>query len=139
MIFDVLSLAYLLPAMIYAALLICCGSGPGWLRLSARILAAGLAFVWLTLEVRHAFQGEYISLSIFGSNFSDAEWYTYSAAWLVFAGIGLAAGSDPPRRMAAPRVARRGELWSSPRYSSPTCPSSKASTARCPSSVSAAR
>jgi len=91
MIFDVLSLAYLLPAVIYAALVLL-RLGPGWLRLSARILAAGLTFVWLTLEVRHAFQGEYISLSFFGSNFSDAEWYTYSAAWLVFAGIGLAAG-----------------------------------------------
>ena len=42
--------------------------------------------------MRHAFRGEFISLSIFGSNFSDAEWYTYSAVWLAFAGIGLAIG-----------------------------------------------
>jgi uncharacterized membrane protein len=91
MIFDVLSLAYLLPAMIYAAI-VALRLGPDWLRLIARVLAAGLAFVWVTLEVRHAFQGEFISLSLFSHNFGDAEWYTYSAVWLVFAGIGLAAG-----------------------------------------------
>ncbi len=91
MIFDVLSLAYLLPAVLYVAFAVL-RIGPAALRLSARIFAAGLVFVWLTLEVRHAFHGEDISLSIFSSNFTDAEWYTYSAAWLLFAGIGLAAG-----------------------------------------------
>jgi len=91
MIFDVLSLAYLLPAILGTGFVLL-RLGPQWLRLSARILAVGLVFIWLTLEVRHAFQGEFISLSIFSSNFSDAEWYTYSAVWLVFAGIGLAVG-----------------------------------------------
>ena len=56
--------------------------------MAARILAAGLAFVWLSLEIRHAFQGPVLGMG----NTGDAEWYTYSAAWLVFAGIGLAAG-----------------------------------------------
>jgi len=91
MIFDVLSLAYLLPAALYAGFVLL-RLGPQWVRLAARILAAGLVFIWVTLEVRHAFQGEDISLSLFRSNFSDAEWYTYSAAWLLFAGIGLAVG-----------------------------------------------
>jgi uncharacterized membrane protein len=91
MIFDVLSLAYLLPAILGTGFVLL-RLGPQWLRLAARILAAGLVFVWLSLEVRHAFHGEYISLSFFGSNFSDAEWYTYSAVWLIFAGIGLAIG-----------------------------------------------
>ena len=91
MIFDVLSLAYLLPAILGTGFVLL-RLGPQWLRLAARILAAGLVFVWLTLEVRHAFRGEFISLSLFGSNFSDAEWYTYSAVWLAFAGIGLAVG-----------------------------------------------
>ena len=91
MIFDVLSLAYFLPAILGTGFVLL-RLGPQWLRLAARILAAGLVFVWLTLEVRHAFRGEFISLSLFGSNFSDAEWYTYSAAWLAFAGIGLAVG-----------------------------------------------
>jgi len=86
-VFDVVSLAYGLPAVAYAAI---AGLrlGPPQLRLAARILAAGLAFIWLSLEIRHVFRGEILT---WGSA-SDAEWYTYSAAWLLFAGIGLAAG-----------------------------------------------
>jgi uncharacterized membrane protein len=82
-----LSLAYLLPAILYMAI---AGLrlGPPWLRLAARILATGLAFLWLTLEIRHAFRGEFIG---FG-HASDGEWYTYSAAWLTFAAVGLAIG-----------------------------------------------
>jgi uncharacterized membrane protein len=91
MIVDRLSLAYLLPAVLYAAIVVL-RLGPAKLRLVARILAAGLAFVWLTLEVRHAFHGEYIAITFFSRDTGDAEWYAYSAAWLVFAGIGLAAG-----------------------------------------------
>jgi uncharacterized membrane protein len=66
--------------------------GPPALRLAGKILAAGLAFIWVTLEVRHAFRGADISLSIFHQNFSDAEWYSYSAIWLVFAAVALAVG-----------------------------------------------
>jgi uncharacterized membrane protein len=91
MFFDVLSLAYLLPAALYTAFA-AWRLGPAALRLIGRIFAAGLAFVWVTLEVRHAFRGEFISLSLFSHNFSDAEWYSYSAVWLIFAGIGLTVG-----------------------------------------------
>jgi uncharacterized membrane protein len=87
MVLDVLSLAYGLPAVLYAAI-VALRLGPPALRLAARILAAGLAFLWLSLEIRHGFRGEFIG---FG-HASDAEWYTYSAAWLTFAGIGLAVG-----------------------------------------------
>lgn len=87
MIVDALSLAYGLPALLYGALVIC-GLGPSWLRLAARIVAAGLAFAWLSLEVRHAFHGTVLGLYETG----NGEWYAYSAAWLVFFGIGLAAG-----------------------------------------------
>ncbi len=87
MVFDVLSLAYGLPALLYAALVVL-RLGPVWLRLAARILAAGLAFVWLSLEVRHAFHGTVLGLF----ETSDGEWYAYSAAWLAFAAIGLGAG-----------------------------------------------
>jgi uncharacterized membrane protein len=87
MIFDVLSLAYGLPAVLYAALVVL-RLGPDWLRLVARILAAGLAFVWLSLEVRHAFHGNILGMF----ETSDGEWYAYSAAWLAFAAAGLAAG-----------------------------------------------
>jgi uncharacterized membrane protein len=87
MIFDVLSLAYGLPAFLYAAIVVL-RLGPNPLLLAARILTAGLAFVWVSLEIRHAFHGTVLGMG----NTGDAEWYTYSAAWLVFAGIGLAAG-----------------------------------------------
>lgn len=87
MIFDALSLAYLLPALLYTGFVIM-RLGPAWLRLSARILAVGLVFVWLTLEIRHAFHGEIIA---YGPT-HDAESYTYSAVWLIFAGLGLAFG-----------------------------------------------
>ncbi|HTQ33217.1 MAG TPA: DUF2339 domain-containing protein [Stellaceae bacterium] len=87
MVFDALSLAYALPAILYAALVLL-RLGPQWLRLAARLLAAGLAFVWLSLEVRHAFHGNILGLF----HTSDGEWYAYSAAWLAFFGIGLAAG-----------------------------------------------
>ncbi len=91
MLFDLLSLAYLLPALMYTAIVVL-RLGPPALRLAGKILAAGLAFIWVTLEVRHAFRGEDISLSLFGHNFGDAEWYSYSAIWLVFAAVALAAG-----------------------------------------------
>jgi len=47
-----------------------------------------LAFIWLTLEVCHAFRGTYIA---WGQS-SNGEWYAYSAAWLAFAATGLAVG-----------------------------------------------
>jgi uncharacterized membrane protein len=84
---DVLTIAFGLPALLYA--------GIAWLRLGpielqwvARIAASGLAFLWLTLEIRHVFRGEVLTWGECG----EAEWYAYSAAWLAFAGAGLAAG-----------------------------------------------
>jgi len=84
---DALTIAFGLPALLYA--------GIAWLRLGpielqwvARIAASGLAFLWLTLEIRHVFRGEVLTWGECG----EAEWYAYSAAWLAFAGAGLAAG-----------------------------------------------
>lgn len=86
-IFDTLTLAYALPALLYAAI--------AWLRLGpvavrwvARVSAVGFAFLWLTLEIRHVFRGEIITWG----ECSQGEWYVYSAAWLAFAGAGLALG-----------------------------------------------
>jgi uncharacterized membrane protein len=87
LVFDTLSMAYALPALCYAAM-VWLRLGPGELRWAARILAAGFAFLWLSLEVRHAFRGEVLTWGTAG----ETEWYAYSAAWLVFAGIGLAVG-----------------------------------------------
>jgi uncharacterized membrane protein len=85
--FDTVTLAFGLPALLYA--------GIAWLRLGpievqrvARIAAAGFAFLWLTLEIRHVFRGPVLTWGECG----EAEWYVYSAAWLAFAGAGLAAG-----------------------------------------------
>jgi uncharacterized membrane protein len=41
----------------------------------------------VTLEVRHFFQGDRLNQGLT----SEAEWYAYSAAWLVFAAAGLGA------------------------------------------------
>ena len=56
----------------------------------ARVMALGgqaLALVWLTLEVRHAFQG-----SVMDGPTSDGELLAWSAAWLAFSGLLLAVG-----------------------------------------------
>ena len=54
---------------------------------TAQAAAAGFAFLWVTLEIRHLFHGERLNQGIT----SEAEWYAYSAAWLAFACVGLAA------------------------------------------------
>jgi uncharacterized membrane protein len=84
---DVLTLAFGLPALLYAVI--------AWLRLGptelqwvARIAAGGFALLWLTLEIRHLFRGPILTWGECG----EAEWYAYSAGWLAFAGAGLAAG-----------------------------------------------
>jgi uncharacterized membrane protein len=87
LIFDVPTLAFALPALLYAGI-VWLRLGPNALRWVARILAAGLALLWLTLEIRHAFRGEVLTWGETG----EAEWYAYSAAWLLFVGAGLAAG-----------------------------------------------
>jgi uncharacterized membrane protein len=83
---DTLLLAYAMPAAVYA--------GIGFYRLEPRVLwqaalvlATGFAFLWVTLEVRHFFQGDHLNQGFTG----EAEWYAYSAAWLAFAATGLGA------------------------------------------------
>jgi uncharacterized membrane protein len=83
---DTLFLAYAVPAGIYAVI----GFyrlGPRVLWQGALVLAAGFAFLWVTLEVRHFFQGDRLNQGLTG----EAEWYVYSAAWLAFAAAGLGA------------------------------------------------
>jgi uncharacterized membrane protein len=83
-ILNLLLLAYGIPAALSAFY--------GWraLRGTAFVwgFAAALAFLELSLEVRHGFQGSVLS----GPSTSDGEWYCYSAAWLGFAGVLLALG-----------------------------------------------
>ena len=86
-ILDALTVAYGLPSVLY--LLIAARKwGPVPIRQSARVLGLALAIVWVSLEVRHAFRGQFIMA---GSS-SDAEWYSYSVAWLAFAAACIGAG-----------------------------------------------
>jgi uncharacterized membrane protein len=59
-----------------------------FLRLPAAIGALVLAFTWVTLETKHAFQGA----RLLAWHQSDAEYYAYSVVWLAFAFALLAAG-----------------------------------------------
>jgi uncharacterized membrane protein len=83
--FDALTLAYLAPALIYVGFAVL-QLGPPPLRHTARIAALLLSFLWLSLEVRHAFRGAMLGWGAV----DDGEWYAYSAAWLVFALAGYA-------------------------------------------------
>jgi uncharacterized membrane protein len=85
LIFNVLLLAYGIPAVLAAALaLMTRTTRPQWYRAVAAVTAVTLALLYLTLEVARFYQGPIIRLSAVG----DAEQYTYSAVWLVF-GVAL--------------------------------------------------
>lgn len=89
-VFSSLMLAYLLPGLM-AALIARHARGvrPQWYVTGATILAGLLLFAYVTLEVRHAFQGDGIG---FMRSTSSAEVWTYSAAWLVLGLVFLAYG-----------------------------------------------
>jgi len=88
-ILDVLLLAYAVPAglggLYHRAL---ARRGFGKLARCAGIAAVALAFLYLSLEVRHLFQGSRLDLG----EASDGEWYAYSAVWLAYAAALLAVG-----------------------------------------------
>ncbi len=80
---------YLLPAIAaFAAARFAAEGRPIWLRRAFGGAALGLAFAYLTLLVRFIFAGPMLD----GPFESDAEWYVYSAVWLVFALALLAVG-----------------------------------------------
>lgn len=91
-IFSSLMLGYLLPGI--AALFVARHTRlmrPQWYVRAAGILGVTLIFMYVTLEVRHAFQGPQIS--IFDTTTSEAEHWALSFAWLIlgvaFLGYGL--------------------------------------------------
>jgi uncharacterized membrane protein len=86
--FDLLLLAYGLPALMLLFIARQRGVGRGWLENGAGILAVVLLFVYLSLEVRRLFQGPVLAATAA----SDAEYYAYSMVWLAYAGCLLAAG-----------------------------------------------
>jgi uncharacterized membrane protein len=90
--FNLLGLAYLAPAMLCWLL----AAGERFdlherVRQDLRIAAGVLVFVYLTLEVRHLFQGSLISLA-YDRMPGNAEIYTYSAVWIVYSLVLLAVG-----------------------------------------------
>lgn len=88
-VFNGLLVAYGAPALI-AALLARRAPRVGWPAAAARLCAAGAlvyAFLFLSLEVRQLFHGDVL----FGGATTNAEMYTYSAAYVLFGTLLLAA------------------------------------------------
>ena len=106
MVFSSLLLAYLLPGLAAVVLArIARGVRPAWYVTGAAVLALLLLFGYVTLEVRHAFQGE--RLSIWQSTSAPEVW-SYSVAWLAlglaFLFYGLWRGSTEARLASAALV-----------------------------------
>jgi uncharacterized membrane protein len=79
-IFSSLLLAYLMPGL--AAVLLARAARPhrpAWYVTGIAVLAVLLIFAYVTLEIRHAFQGPIIAEF---RRTTSAEWWSYSAAWL---------------------------------------------------------
>ncbi|WFP62010.1 DUF2339 domain-containing protein [Mesorhizobium sp. WSM4904] len=88
--FNLLFLAYLLPAIAAGALaLYVRDKRPRWYAAMLALLASLLAFAYATLSVRRLFKGEFIGL---WSGLGQLETYTYSALWLVIGVALLTAG-----------------------------------------------
>ncbi|RUT98366.1 DUF2339 domain-containing protein, partial [Mesorhizobium sp. USDA-HM6] len=88
--FNLLFLAYLLPAVAAGALaLYVRDKRPRWYAAMLALIAALLAFAYATLSVRRLFKGEFIGL---WSGLGQLETYTYSALWLVIGVALLTAG-----------------------------------------------
>lgn len=105
-VFSTLLLAYLLPGL--AAVLLARAARlhrPAWYVTGVAVVAVLLIFGYVSLEVRHAFQGRNIVGYLFTS---PAEWWAYSAAWLglglVFLAYGILRGSIEARLASAALV-----------------------------------
>jgi uncharacterized membrane protein len=95
--------AYLVPGIAAVALVrLARGARPDWYVTGAAALALALVFGFVTLEVRHAFQGETLTL---GRGASAPEVWTYSVVWLAlgvaFLLYGLWRGATEPRLASA--------------------------------------
>jgi uncharacterized membrane protein len=88
-VFNLLFLAYLLPAIAAGALaLYARDKRPYWYSAMLAAAAALLLFAYATFSVRRLFKGEFIAL---WSGMEQLETYSYSALWLVM-GVALLAG-----------------------------------------------
>ena len=105
-VFNLLLLAYGAPAVLALLFLRAAqqrnvgGDNPllGRISMAAGAMALVLLFVELSLEVRRAFHGSILGSGVIDGEYhttaptSDFEWYAYSLAWLVYAGILFALG-----------------------------------------------
>ncbi len=105
-VFSSLLIAYLLPGLAAVAVArIARGVRPAWYVKGAAMLALLLLFGYVTLEVRHAFQGERLSI---WQGAGAPEVWSYSVAWLAlglaFLGYGLIRASTEARLASAALV-----------------------------------
>ncbi|HMK67514.1 MAG TPA: DUF2339 domain-containing protein, partial [Stellaceae bacterium] len=88
-ILDALLPAFLLPAILFFLFARALrAERPSWLAQAVAIAGLVLGFLYLTLEVRHWFQGSVLA----GPAPDTAELYTYSLVWLVYGGALLGLG-----------------------------------------------
>ena len=89
-VFNLLFLAYLLPAVAAGALAYYArGKRPIWYSAMLALIGALLAFAYATLSVRRFFKGEFIGL---WSGMEQIETYSYSALWLLLGVVLLVVG-----------------------------------------------
>jgi uncharacterized membrane protein len=105
-VFSSLMLAYLVPGIAAAALARASrGVRPDWYVTGAGVLAMALLFGYVTLEVRHLFQGE--SIGLWRPTTAPEVW-SYSVAWLAlglaFLAYGIWRGTREPRLASAALV-----------------------------------
>lgn len=83
-IFNILLLGFLLPATLcLLASREARRQGESKIELVTGVLALCLIFIYVSLEMRHAFRGNYLD----AGRMSDAELYGYSICWLIYAGV----------------------------------------------------
>jgi len=86
---NLLLLAYAVPAVLAGGVAwVAAWRGDRRLGLAAGGGALLMAWVWLSLSVRHAFHGTHMAAGAV----SDGELYSYSVAWLAFGGVLLGVG-----------------------------------------------
>lgn len=85
---NLLLLAFAAPAALYALHAVLAPERPAWARPACAGLALAFAFLWVSLEVRHAFAGPRLD----ATQVSDAEMWVYSVVWLLGGAAMLAGG-----------------------------------------------
>ena len=89
-VFNLLLPGYLIPGLLAALTgYLAPATRPGWYRIGYGATGAVLLFLYVSLMVRHGFQGEKVG---FLRSTSDAEIWAYSVAWLIMGGCTLALG-----------------------------------------------